>query len=234
MDNTDILTLQEVADYLKIVPKTVMRMIGRNEIPCMKIAGQWRFKQSVIDMWLNSKMNFSEEHRFAQLMDVPGTVLQLSRLIPREYLLMDLRSRGVEDTLWELTSPLQGQGLVSDRKALIRQLLAREEMVTTAFGQGAAFPHLREVKEVPSGLPAFIMGISRDGIAFGNLNGELTHFFFLLLAPNETTHLRILSRLARFAQKEGMKERLLAATTPDEVIKLLLEDDYESMAQPTR
>jgi len=234
MDNTDILTLQEVADYLKIVPKTVTRMIGRNEIPCMKVAGQWRFKRSVIDMWLNSKMNFSEEHQFAQLMDVPGTVLQLSRLILRPYMLLDLKSSSVEETLWELTAPLQEQGLVSDRRELIQQLMAREEMVTTSFAQGTAFPHLRDVKQVPQGFPPIIMGISRKGITYGNLHGETTHIFFLLLAPNETTHLRILSRLARFSQKEGMKETLLAAATPSEVSRLLLEDDYESMAQPAR
>ena len=234
MDNTDILTLQEVADYLKIVPKTVMRMIARNEIPCMKVAGQWRFKRSVIDMWLHSKMNFSEEHQFALLMDVPGTVLQISRLLLEPFMLLDLKSSTVEDTLWELTAPIQELGLLTDRKDLVRQLIEREEMVTTAFGQGTAFPHPRDVKTIPPGLPPIILGISREGIAFGNLHGESTHFFFLLLAPNETTHLRLLSRIARFSQKEGMKEQILAATTPSEISRLLLEDDYESMAQPAR
>ncbi len=234
MDNMDILTLQEVADYLKIVPKTVSRMIQRNEIPCMKVAGQWRFKKSVIDMWLNAKMHFSEELQFAQLMDVPNTVMQLSRLIRDPYILFDLHSTGVEDTLRELTLPLQEQGLVSERTSLVRQLLAREAMVTTAFGQGTAFPHLREVKEVPSGFPPIIMGISRKGIPFGNLHGGLTHMFFLLLAPNETMHLRMLSRLARFSQKEGIQDMIVAAKTSDEIIRLLLEDDYESMAQPAR
>ena len=185
-------------------------------------------------MWLNSKMNFSEEHQFAQLMDVPGTVLQLSRLVQSPFMLLDLQSRSVSETLWELTAPLEQQGLASDRKDLVGQLYAREEMVTTAFGQGTAFPHLRDVKQVPQGFPPIIMGISKEGIPFGNLDGELTHIFFLLLAPNETTHLRILSRLARFSQKEGMKERLVALTTPNEVSRLLLEDDYESMAQPAR
>ena len=234
MDNTDILTLQEVADYLKIVPKTVSRMIQRNEIPCMKVVGQWRFKKSVIDMWLNSKMNFSEEHQFAQLMDVTDTALQLSRLITSPFMCLDLKSIGVEDTLWELTETLQKRGFVTERKDLVQQLLAREEMVTTAFGEGTAFPHLRDVKQVPPGSPPIIMGISKNGLNFGNLHGDVTHIIFLLLVPNETTHLRILSRLAKFSQKEGIKNRLLAATNSDEISRLLLEDDYESMAQPAR
>ncbi|MDY0289953.1 MAG: PTS sugar transporter subunit IIA [Sphaerochaeta sp.] len=234
MDNNDILTLQEVADYLKIVPKTVMRMIGRNEIPCMKVAGQWRFKRSVIDLWLNSKMNFSEEHQFALLMDVPSSAMQLSRLLLSPFMIFDLRSSGVEDTLWALSAPLLTLGFPFDRKAFVGQLLSREEMVTTAFGDGTAFPHLRDVHQVPAGFPPIIMGISKEGIAFGNLQGELTHIFFLLLAPNKTMHLRILSRLARFSLKKGIRNRLLAATTPSEVSRLLLEDDYETMAQPAR
>jgi len=234
MDNTEILTLQDVADYLKIVPKTVTRMIARNEIPCMKIAGQWRFKRSVIDLWLNAKMNFSEEQTFAKLMDVPMTVLQLSRILLPPYMCMDLHASGREEVLWELTAPLQEQGLVDDRHKLVQQLLAREEMVSTAFSQGTAFPHLRDVKKVPTGFPPIIMGISKKGLTFGNLHGELTHIFFLLLAPNETMHLHILSRLARFSQKEGIQEKLVAANTSDEVSRLLLEDDYESMAQPAR
>jgi len=234
MDNTDILTLQEVADYLKIVPKTVSRMIQRNEIPCMKVVGQWRFKKSVIDMWLNSKMNFSEEHQFAQLMDMNDTALQLSRLISPSFMCLDLQSTGVKDTLWELTEPLEKRGLVTERKELVIQLLAREQMVTTAFGEGTAFPHLRDVKQVPPSSPPIILGISKGGLDFGNLHSDLTHIFFLLLVPHEATHLRILSRLAKFSQKEGIKERLLAATNSDEISRLLLEDDYESMAQPAR
>jgi PTS system nitrogen regulatory IIA component len=234
MDNTDIFTMQEVADYLKIVPNTLTRMIQRNEIPCMKVAGQWRFRRSVIDKWLNSKINYSEDHQFAQLMEVPGAVLQISRLVQRPFLVFSMQAIGVEDTLWELTAPLQDEGLLTDRKDLVQQLLIREEMVTTAFSQGTAFPHIRNVKQVPSGFPPIIMGISKKGIHFGNLDGEPTHIFFLLLASNETTHLRILSRLARFSQKEGIKDKILAATTFDEVSRLLLEDDYESMAQPAR
>ena len=232
MDNTHLLTLQEIADYLKIVPKTVSRMIQRNEIPCMKIAGQWRFKQSVIDRWLNSKINYSEDYQIAQFMEVPGSILQISRLLQRPFLIFSMQAIGIEDTLWELTAPLLEEGLLTDRKELVQKLLTREKMVTTAFSQGIAFPHIRDVRQVPSGLPSIIMGISKKGVHFGNLDGELTHIFFLLLAPNETTHLRMLSRIARFSQKEGIKDRILAATTFDEVSRLLLEDDYESMAQP--
>lgn len=232
MDTTDILSLQEVADYLKIVPKTIMRMIVRNEIPGTKVDGQWRFKKSEIDLWLTSKLNVSEELEFPLHMDAPGTVLQLTQLLKKPFILFDLQTSGVEDTLWALTAPLQTKGYTSDRKALVQQLLSREETVTTAFGEGTAFPHLRDIQKVPAGLPPIIMGISKKGIAFGNQDGELTHIFFLLLIPNKMMHLHILSRLARFSLKKGVKERLITASNPIEIILMLLEDDYETMPQP--
>ncbi|HUT25134.1 MAG TPA: helix-turn-helix domain-containing protein [Sumerlaeia bacterium] len=50
-----LLTIEEVADYLKVSPKTVYRMIQRKEIPCYKVANQWRFKWSVIQDWMESE-----------------------------------------------------------------------------------------------------------------------------------------------------------------------------------
>jgi excisionase family DNA binding protein len=232
MDTTDMLTLQEVAEYLKIAPKTVMRMIVHNEIPTTKVAGQWRCKKSEIDLWLNAKLNYSKGHEFPLHMDTPGTVLQLSRQLKEPFMLFDLQTSGIEDTLWALTAPLQAKGYTLDRKALVQQLLSREETVTTAFGEGTAFPHLQDIQQVPTGLPPIIMGISKKGIAFGNQDGELTHIFFLLLIPNKTMHLHILSRLARFSLKKGVRERLIRSSNPIQVILMLLEDDYETMPLP--
>jgi len=142
VDINDILTLQEVADYLKIAPKTVQRMIGRNEIPCMKIAGQWRFRKHVIDAWLNSKMTFSEEHSFADMMEVPGTIMQLSRLIQTDFILMDMKAASVEQTLTELTAPLAEHNFVDTTAALV----TRWRFVTEI---GSVYPvHLVEIPHV--------------------------------------------------------------------------------------
>ncbi len=230
-DINDILTLQEVADYLKIASKTVSRMIGRGEIPCMKIAGQWRFRKSVIDAWLNNKMTFTEEHNIASIMDVDSQALQLSRLIHENQIHMNLRSKTMQDTLIELTEPLKIQGYIEQTASLVSSLRAREQMVTTAIGFGTAFPHIRNVRENSPNLPPIIMGISQNGIDYGCLDGSKTHLFFLLLAHAETTHLRLLARLAKFTRKDTTLIKILRAQTPQDITKILLEEDYESMAQ---
>ena len=50
-----LLTIEELAKYLQVSPKTVYRMIQRREIPCYKVANQWRFKWNVIQEWLENE-----------------------------------------------------------------------------------------------------------------------------------------------------------------------------------
>ena len=42
------MTIQEVADYLKISVHTVYNMARRGQIPCIKVGRQWRFRQADI------------------------------------------------------------------------------------------------------------------------------------------------------------------------------------------
>ena len=46
---TEILTLEEVATYLKVTPRTIYRMLDENQIPAFKIRGTWRFRKDEIE-----------------------------------------------------------------------------------------------------------------------------------------------------------------------------------------
>ena len=50
-----LMTLKEVAEYLRLNEHTVYRMARKGEIPAFKIAGQWRFKKEVIDKWISEQ-----------------------------------------------------------------------------------------------------------------------------------------------------------------------------------
>jgi excisionase family DNA binding protein len=51
---TEVMTLQEVCDYLRCHPSTVYRMLKRKELPCFKIGSDHRFLRSEIDQWIAS------------------------------------------------------------------------------------------------------------------------------------------------------------------------------------
>ncbi len=58
MRNQDeILTLQEVAAYLKLTDKSIYRLAQSGRIPAFKAGGAWRFRLSDIEEWIVANMN---------------------------------------------------------------------------------------------------------------------------------------------------------------------------------
>ena len=49
---TELMTLQEVADSLRVTKKTIYRLLRRGKIPATKVGHQWRFDKTLVDEWL--------------------------------------------------------------------------------------------------------------------------------------------------------------------------------------
>lgn len=50
-----ILTLKEVAAYLKLAEKTAYKLAAEGKLPGFKVGGSWRFKETDIDRWIEDK-----------------------------------------------------------------------------------------------------------------------------------------------------------------------------------
>ena len=57
----DILTLDEVAAYLKAGKRTIYRLAASGEIPAFKLGGTWRFSRSDIESWIKQQSASSPE-----------------------------------------------------------------------------------------------------------------------------------------------------------------------------
>lgn len=53
----EILTIDEVAAYLKAGKRTVYRLAASREIPAFKLGGTWRFRRSELDQWIAESIN---------------------------------------------------------------------------------------------------------------------------------------------------------------------------------
>jgi excisionase family DNA binding protein len=53
----EILTLDEVAMYLKAGKRTVYRLAASGEIPAFKLGGTWRFRRSELDQWIAASIS---------------------------------------------------------------------------------------------------------------------------------------------------------------------------------
>lgn len=54
MADTDVMTVREVAEYLKVKDRTIYRLVAQGDIPAFKVGGSWRFNKGKIDKWTQS------------------------------------------------------------------------------------------------------------------------------------------------------------------------------------
>jgi excisionase family DNA binding protein len=63
--NNDIMTLEEVAEYLRLKPQTIYTWAQEKKIPAAKLGKEWRFRKSLIDKWFNQHIDI----KFREFLD---------------------------------------------------------------------------------------------------------------------------------------------------------------------
>jgi len=223
----ELLTLSEVAAYLKIAEKTVHRMVQKDEIPCFKVASQWRFQKEQIDQWIRGKMKGPAQSAGSRLLETTPHKVSLSQLITRDFIIMDVKNGDKKAILSQLVTPLEKAKMVDNRETYLEKLLFRENMITTGLAKGVALPHVRNPQEIQAPFPAVVLGICREGCDYAALDGQPTCLFFLIFSDSVTVHLRLTSRINRILLKEGLITSLIKASSVDEVMELLFREDEE-------
>ena len=56
---TIVLTLEEVAQFLRVHPSTVYRLLRKRTIPAFKVGSDWRFNQESVERWVK-KLEITE------------------------------------------------------------------------------------------------------------------------------------------------------------------------------
>jgi excisionase family DNA binding protein len=65
----EIMTLEEVAAYLKVKPQTIYSWAQEKKIPAAKLGKEWRFKRSIIDEWFNQHFDEKFNHIVSKVAD---------------------------------------------------------------------------------------------------------------------------------------------------------------------
>jgi PTS system nitrogen regulatory IIA component len=212
MDN-EILTLEEVAQYLRVSERTVYDWAQKGEIPAGKIGTAWRFRRNEIKKWVNSKLS-------------KGTPLTDDHTIRIDHLLIPdrvlfLRSSSKHDALLELIYCLADSPQVKNAEQLKEGIFKREDLMSTGIGFGIAIPHIRlsSVRDL-----VIAAGISREGIKdYGSLDNQPIQIILMLAAGEEqhAYYLKALSFLSSRLKQPDIKEKVIAAKTPEEAYRAL-------------
>jgi len=150
--------------------------------------------------------------------------MKIVDLIRREMVVPALQATDKRGILEELATYMAGHHPRIDRAMLAKVLIEREQLASTAIGEGVAIPHgkLSAVGEIVA-----CLGRAPAGVDFDSMDGQPTYLFFVLVAPESSTgaHLKALARISRVFKDPEFRRRLLAAPDTESMYTVVADED---------
>jgi nitrogen PTS system EIIA component len=150
--------------------------------------------------------------------------VKINDFLNNESIIPELKSRDKAGAIEEMANWLAVCHRELDRGKVLDVLQRRERISTTAIGEGVAIPH-GKLAGVDRVLGVFAR--SPAGVDFASLDGEPTHLFFALIAPENAAadHLKALARISRLLKDEVFRTRLMKAKNRQELYDMIAEED---------
>ena len=151
--------------------------------------------------------------------------MKLYNLITQDMVIEDLDSGNREGVLKEMVSFLKKRKKIAREKELFEKLLQREELGSTAIGEGVAIPHCK-IKGIKN--PLVMLALSKKSVDFQSLDGKPSNIFFLVVSSpeNPSLNLQILAAIAHLVRKSGpLLKRILEARSSGDILEIIREEE---------
>ncbi|MGE5197130.1 MAG: PTS sugar transporter subunit IIA [Deltaproteobacteria bacterium] len=156
--------------------------------------------------------------------------MKIMDFLVKDAIITDIKASKKEDVIKELVDALINCTDIDkrSRNKLIEALMTRESLGSTAIGQGIAIPHAK--CECVTKLVASF-GLSKKGVDFDSLDGDLAHIFFLLVAPQDSAgpHLKALARISRLLKDKYFRDSLRNCQDKDSIIAIISQEDEKKL-----
>lgn len=213
--NSDILTIEEVAEYLRVSERTVYDWAQKGEIPCGKLGTAWRFKRSDIERWVDSRLGGAKPKGSFEPLFL-DTVLKKEHIIVAE-------QASKNEILQRLVDLLAESPLVRSKQELQEGIFHREQLMSTGIGMGIGIPHVRlnSVKDVVLGAALVKEGVND----YESLDSKPVQLVFMIVARQDqhAQHLKILSQISSRLKSDLFRKGLSLSKDADEFYELLTQ-----------
>jgi PTS system nitrogen regulatory IIA component len=143
----------------------------------------------------------------------------------QDMIIPELKSLNREGVLKEIVNYLKKRDKIANGRDLYDKLLQREELGSTAIGDGVAIPHCK-MKGTKN--PIVLLAISKEGLDFHSLDGKPSHIFFLVVSSpdNPSLNLQILAAIAHLVRKSSsLLKRILGAKNISTIQQVIREEE---------
>ena len=213
MPQNEIMTIQEVAEYLRVSERTIYDWASKGQVPCGKLGSIWRFKRSEIEKWVDKSLGIEKAP------GKPPSIFIKDLLSPERVLLFDTSSK--KEALTYLIDSLADTPEVKNKNKLNEEIFRREKLMSTGIGMGIGIPHVR-LESVEDILMA--VGISKSAIEdYESLDGKPVRMIFMVAAGKDqhTEHIKAIAAISSKLKDDHLRKSLLEAKNNTTVFNLL-------------
>lgn len=211
------LTFREIERAFEIEERTLYQWLNSGRMPAVKANDQYYFNSVEVLEWAlkyripltPGALKLCEKSRNPQEIFTPALI--------GGGIYFDLPGNSPEDVLGKVLDSMPIPEAI-ELKPLKDILLCREQMGTTAIGDGIAIPHVKH-PVVLSGMEQMVgLFFLENPVNFGAFDGKDVHTLFVILSSSFKKHLSLLSRLAFCLQNDGVKSALANHMKKEEII----------------
>lgn len=210
----DILTIEEVAKYLRVSDRTVYDWAQKGEIPAGKIGTVWRFKKSEVENWVNARLSSGFENKNESQIQVRN-ILSPDRLV-------FINHTSKHDALVQLSEVLATAPQIKNAAELTAEILKREELMSTGIGRGIAIPHVR-LSSVTDLVMA--VGVCKKPIEdFQAIDDQPVSLLFMIAAAynQHSYYLKTISYFSSIFKQNDLVSEMTNAKDEAELFEILL------------
>lgn len=152
--------------------------------------------------------------------------MKITDLLKKDTVIIDLAATSKDAAIDEMAKKLHIAGRLNNFDGFKEAILKRESQSTTGIGEGIAIPH---AKTDAVKTPSILFAKSAKGVDYESLDGQPAHLLFMIAASDGTNneHLETLSRLSSLLMDTTLRENLLAAQSPEDVIRIIEAKENE-------
>ncbi len=215
--NHEIMTIEEVAAYLRVSERTVYDWAQKGQLPGGKLGTTWRFKRSDIEVWVNRRIGNSA----APVAPVaPGMEVLSRSLSPERVVFFDTAEKAA--ALKTLCAALGTSPLIHNESELEKAVFQREDLMSTGIGFGVGVPHVR-LASVDDLVMA--LGIARKPLDDYSSLDEVPVQIVCMVAASSTQHpqyIRALSAISSRLKDETVRKALITAKDAVSVFNIFI------------
>jgi PTS system nitrogen regulatory IIA component len=218
----DLMTARELAEYLRLNERTVLKLAAQGELPSARLGNQWRFRRAIIDAWLQDQM-LGIRPGSDQASTTPPTFSFQEGFRPG-HVIERLKASAYAGVLEEMCARAHDLGLIRDKTWFLGALIERENVLPSTVGDEVAFPHTLRRHPEHVTRPFLLLGRSTIGVDFTPPSGRLVHIVVLMGLRFEELHLPWLARLSNVLRRADVRSQLLAASDGNAIHELVVEE----------